>query len=555
MQKGPTKMKIEDDTISRLPESILHHILSFLPQNDVARASVLSKSWHRLWTTRPKLVFRESRFSGNKKAFLSYLDKTLENHNLQKLAVHEFNVDMSEVDRESILLLNKLIPIVVLNMGVKIFNLSFSLETFTYLDLPLVVIQSESLQKFTLRSCKLNQVDNFVPFSRLQTLSFTRVHVEDETFEKIMSSCPSIEYLALNRCKGLTAINVYTTRNRNLKHFEFRRDELYPKDCKLCQIEIDVQTLETVIVESCPKWFIRHNHLLQPRLKSMYLKNVRLSVESVESFSFNFPCLEDLTLSRCYGIKELTLSSRSIKCLKIEARGSIAVVIDAPNICCFEYACIYLPSSMSFTTSPGHKWTSSMILHHFANNLGDNDDDRVTPSWLQNLNEVLAALSRSEITLHLSKCVGKWAFEESVLDMRSNYPRLTVVESLEFILNQCDSRLSLSSLVNGLFRICRPRYVGWCLLYGEPQNEWEREQMGLTEFLCTILVTERERRSYIWQQDLEEVVLEARDIDGGWHMACLSELLQSIRETPRNVPIRFQLKWKLTEIVCESSNI
>ncbi|KAF8029757.1 hypothetical protein BT93_E2247 [Corymbia citriodora subsp. variegata] len=45
------------DLISTLPDTVIHHIFSFLPLQDVVKTSVLSKRWRPTWTTATDLVF------------------------------------------------------------------------------------------------------------------------------------------------------------------------------------------------------------------------------------------------------------------------------------------------------------------------------------------------------------------------------------------------------------------------------------------------------------------------------------------------------------------
>ncbi|TQD90268.1 hypothetical protein C1H46_024185 [Malus baccata] len=50
------------DRISELPNSLLCHILSFLPILDAAQTTILSRRWENLWTPLPKLVFDDDCF-------------------------------------------------------------------------------------------------------------------------------------------------------------------------------------------------------------------------------------------------------------------------------------------------------------------------------------------------------------------------------------------------------------------------------------------------------------------------------------------------------------
>ncbi|KDP33226.1 hypothetical protein JCGZ_12748 [Jatropha curcas] len=49
----------KEDRISQLPDSLLHHILSFLNAIDVVRTSFLCKRWRYLWTSVPSLEFSD----------------------------------------------------------------------------------------------------------------------------------------------------------------------------------------------------------------------------------------------------------------------------------------------------------------------------------------------------------------------------------------------------------------------------------------------------------------------------------------------------------------
>jgi hypothetical protein len=55
-------MDIGEDRISKLPDAVLNHILSFLPTKHVVATGILSTRWRYLWTSVPNLDFKNSRF-------------------------------------------------------------------------------------------------------------------------------------------------------------------------------------------------------------------------------------------------------------------------------------------------------------------------------------------------------------------------------------------------------------------------------------------------------------------------------------------------------------
>ncbi|WVZ54229.1 LOW QUALITY PROTEIN: hypothetical protein U9M48_005059, partial [Paspalum notatum var. saurae] len=63
------------DTISHLPEDVLHHILSLLPAHDAVRTCVLFQSWRHLWRSAPGLRFVGSNgWAGGFTAFANFVD-------------------------------------------------------------------------------------------------------------------------------------------------------------------------------------------------------------------------------------------------------------------------------------------------------------------------------------------------------------------------------------------------------------------------------------------------------------------------------------------------
>ncbi|KAK6161584.1 hypothetical protein DH2020_004965 [Rehmannia glutinosa] len=538
------------DRISQLPQPILHHILSFLSQNEAAQTSLLSKSWRYLWSTLPNIEFREDCFNGNKETFLSVLDKTLQGYHDQKLCIQEFGVKMWKVDSESIPLLEKWIPIVTLNMGVK--NLSICLDFLqrsAYFDLPLVIFEAKSLQDLYLGGCKLSQNNPLdkVLFKNLRTLYLNQVYVTVETFEKIISNCTLIEYVTLHGCKGLRTIKVNKL-HKYLKCFDFSNFYgRYTGEEDDRSIEIDVPTVETIKIVGCNNWYHHHKYFLH--LKSLYLNKVRLSSKSFDFFSCNYlPSLKYLTLSYCNGFNEFHLFNRSIEHLIFDGMmESNKASVDVPNIVMFECEG-EIPESFSFNTT-SIKWKSNVILWSYVNS--DND----ASSWFLKINSVLQALSQSEISLGLLQFRWKSNRLHNGEDPPGHKPVLVAQLKLGFY---CHESFSFSSaFISNLFRVCRPRYMVRDM-YTNARDEFETKHNQLTEFLSLILHRDQRdecpnincqemRHDYFWRHDLEEVSMEVFYQNGKeWHRVEGTSSLESAAAVMPNSPqkVRFGFKWK-----------
>ncbi|KAL3634835.1 hypothetical protein CASFOL_021889 [Castilleja foliolosa] len=375
MNKQSAKRRREDDDdgsaiamdrLSQLPQPILHNILSLLSQKDAVRTCVFSKSWRYLWHGRYKFELRgDDYFFARKTELWSFLDKTLQ----------------------------------------RSLNLSFGMNSFVF-PLPLVVFHSESLVELHLQGLSLNTLkstDN-VMLNNLQTLRLHDVYITDEIFEKIISSCPLIDNLDLYLCRGLKSIKLH--KHHNIKDFAcFVND-----DQTIIEFE-DPHPLESVRIQNCLYRYIRHKNMHFTHLKSLDLYGVHLPAETFDNFSSFFPCLSELILKSCDGLKEFRLFSSSIKRLTIKSgpRNRIKAFIDTPNILYFEFSSDgndFLPSIKFTTTS--NEWKSHISLWYMLRS-SEKDDT----SWLLKLNRLLKSLSQSYITLSLNHMYKKLHINDS----------------------------------------------------------------------------------------------------------------------------------------------
>ncbi|KAL3632210.1 hypothetical protein CASFOL_025194 [Castilleja foliolosa] len=206
------------DMISELPQSILHHILSFLSEKCATRTSVLSKPWLDVWSTRPKIELRECDFPWRSELFLSALDNLFQRYHDQNLSIQELCLEMV-YDSESVLILNKWMTIV------KVFSLH--IYSHCHCNIPYSVLEAESLKKLYMERCMLSDRNpsSVGKFKNLQTLHLVSVIIEDEALVKMVSSCPRLKSLTLEEIElSNDAVNLFSTNHLpSLENLDLQR--------------------------------------------------------------------------------------------------------------------------------------------------------------------------------------------------------------------------------------------------------------------------------------------------------------------------------------------
>ncbi|EYU30208.1 hypothetical protein MIMGU_mgv1a0194662mg, partial [Erythranthe guttata] len=346
----------DGDIISKLPEHILHRILYFLPKRDAAKTCLLSKSWRQIWSTRPKLAFRQtSRDRATDKAkhvFLTRVDNALQAHLDHNLHLEKLRLVITLLDSNSISLLEKWIPLLDA-IGVRELYLSIHSERkkVRYVRLPPLL---------SLHKCKLSDQEclsniPLINYTSLEVIRLNGVSVQKEIFDRIILSCPKIRTIWLKDCKGLKKIKLVKENHKYLEHFTFTSNVLYALEQFTIEID-DLENLETISVLARMTRFRGNKY---DNLKSLSLKFVSILFDNP---SLKFPSLESLSLKNSYGFARIHLE------------------IDAPKIRFFYYRGDFIPS-ISFTETYGH-WKSKIYI------VGGFDD----ALWLVKLSQLLEAI-------------------------------------------------------------------------------------------------------------------------------------------------------------------
>ncbi|KAL7129577.1 hypothetical protein ABFS83_13G076900 [Erythranthe nasuta] len=226
---------IDNDRLSELPDSLLTHILSFLPTKQSVRSSILARRWRFLWTEVPTLEFdcEDEDFIAS---FIS----------LHKLpTINTFRVTPNEnyyfrfFDDEWI---SAAIDRKVQNIEISVFEFSV-LPTSLFTCKTLVDLRLDSYFMVPDMECNV-----CLPCLKiLHITSVVHAGVGDGTIAHFLSGCPVLEELVLGLITSelLISCNISST---SLKRLDFHFASL---SHILKYIEIDTPALEYLCVADC----------------------------------------------------------------------------------------------------------------------------------------------------------------------------------------------------------------------------------------------------------------------------------------------------------------
>ncbi|KAF2542105.1 hypothetical protein F2Q68_00031408, partial [Brassica cretica] len=157
--QNPSYLFSDVDSISYLPDEILHHILSVLPTKLAMATSILSKQWRHVWCGTPCLSF--SRL----KVPIESIRKTLASYSAVKI---------------------------ILSLP------GYPNLCTRHKESPHFFFNNPSLKQLTLDSKLVKMIPRCtVSWTSLQNLSMSHCIFSDESFPKILSGCPVLESLTL----------------------------------------------------------------------------------------------------------------------------------------------------------------------------------------------------------------------------------------------------------------------------------------------------------------------------------------------------------------------
>lgn len=330
------------DLFSLLHEDLVLDILSYLPPRDVARSSVLSKSWHHVWNSIPTENFhffydgrRDSNAINN---FINSVDDSLQEFRGRQITkIKSFSLCLPIPYAEEFPCLDDWIGLVTHHC---IEELQICID-FAMIKFPRAIFQAKSLsvlrlQGFTMRGTVLG---GDITLPCLKILSLSGVYNSDLMTEKFLSSCPSLEQFSI------LASDLKNLHISNLPKLKKVEAEVSHK----IHIEgLNIQILRCTIFRSSGL-----------ELEELHCNNLKeLSVHAditnywIQQLFEKFHLLEILHLKSFQLCQRVFISSHKLKRLSLDLNTRPEVLdINAPNLKSLTYRGETLPCLCRMNTS------------------------------------------------------------------------------------------------------------------------------------------------------------------------------------------------------------
>ncbi|KAK2654822.1 hypothetical protein Ddye_014678 [Dipteronia dyeriana] len=492
------------DRLSELPPFIIHQIMSHLSAKEVARTSILSKTWNLLHSSYPILDFHDSYiyFVGKDLAtkfpvtftrdqisifpqrihkFIEFVDASLVRFCQLNFAMQKFRllIRLLDVEAPSSLLLDKWIGLAIENK-VKELDFTFhcrrdieplfdcrrNLEHLLY-TLPQSIFTAKSVTTLNIFGCKLVQLCESIRLHSLKSLTLREVCINEECLQKLTTQCPLLEDLVLSNCLGFRRIYVVNA-------------------CKLKIINIfelpkDLQSIK-IVVPSLQQFILKCNYLRVvptvidmaecPNLKVLQVSGVAFTDQGFHRLISKFPLLESLYVCHCFLLEQITISSNLLKNLGINGCPRLkAIDVDTPNLVSFSF---YNHPPISSINAPC-LWKVGIKSAVWAGIEVDPDTH-----WYLNVKEFLGASNQiEELTFTVSGNMNSFNFDEF---RKSTHSLPCEVGTLN--LRTYEQSSNYAAFLDGVFGICYARTLSASMSIKNHFFEWLYKQLMSRDTRC-----------------------------------------------------------------------
>ncbi|XP_065870357.1 F-box/LRR-repeat protein 25-like isoform X2 [Euphorbia lathyris] len=195
-----------EDRISDLTDSLIHHILSFLPSTKQAiRTGILSKRWRNQWSQVPILIFDST--GKNDTNFSQFIDRTLTLYDCSK--IKKFHIQYDGYLESDAQLTSKIDFAIRKDVEKLILHLYTRDEDgeLPYV-LPKFVYNNASYVKLEFFKCDfIAEILHWrINWPHLKELKLECSYIINSAIKNVVSGSPLLELLELTRCVGFTDV-------------------------------------------------------------------------------------------------------------------------------------------------------------------------------------------------------------------------------------------------------------------------------------------------------------------------------------------------------------
>lgn len=378
------------DRISYLPIVVIYHILSFLPTKEVVKTILLSKRWRSILPSYPNLDFDQTNFGKElayrkppigkypgieerREGFIRLVDHTLLRFREQSQRVWKLRIYFTIVKPTMVSFVNRWIGLATESM-VEELDLQLPSPRNTCYTLPEAIFAAQSIKVLKLQHLKLELPSHgSIRFHFLQKLALITVHVDVQVITSIISKCPLIEEIELQRCLGLHKVQISGL-------YKLKLVDILQTDGEI-ETHIEAPSLQRLSLghENYRILPSKFNLIACQNLISLCLRRVLISDQPFSDLISGFPLLEVLCVVDCDLLERVKIPNRCLKKLLLYSSTIAEVDIDSPNLISLFYSGKMVPLVAS--TCGSGQWEASIALR--AN-------DRMDSHWFCKMRDLLA---------------------------------------------------------------------------------------------------------------------------------------------------------------------
>ncbi|XP_074284619.1 F-box/LRR-repeat protein At4g14096-like [Silene latifolia] len=334
------------DRLSYLPDSIIHHIISFLGTEEACRTTILSKRWAHVWSTGLILEFKPQYFvpkidgdfvgtindpysDETVKRFMNFIESTMRRYSEKNLSIRKFKLKYPKIDPEMTGRIDRWVGIALRNQ-VEELSLSVIPDPDKWEDpplytLPAILFSAKSLMSMKLFGVRLPYIEDAKLVS-LQSLNLSRVDVDQQMLRDIIMSCP-LKILKLERCSGLSNISIPCCSRLESFHVA----ETVPIGGT---ISVDTSSLQRCTYIGCYfPWPVILTPSSKKNLRELRIYNTFIKNDIFDKLVSELPSIVNIAFFSCSMQKCIRIASQTLKDLSIHDCVNLSrVTMEAPKL-------------------------------------------------------------------------------------------------------------------------------------------------------------------------------------------------------------------------------